>query len=151
MAILHRSLWSITALCAAGTLALAGCGGDETQPNEDHTPVDYTILVDDVQVSAPYVFQDGETVRIRIQFFNAAQENLDDVEAGHFARLTFTPTALATAVRQADHHFQFDVTGGTPGPGTMTVSYGHDDAADEVTFPSEQVTVTGGGGPPNPN
>jgi hypothetical protein len=151
VAILHRRFGSVIPLCAAGALALAACGGDETQPGEDHTPVDYNILVDDVPVTAPYLFQDGETVRVRIQFFNAAQENLDDVEAGHFARLTFNPTTLATAVRQADHHFQFDVTGGTQGSGTMTVSYGHDDAADEVSFPSELVTVSAPGGNPNPD
>ena len=151
VAILHRRFGRVIPLCAAGALALAACGGDETQPNEDHVPVDYSVLIDDVPVTAPYLFQDGETVRVRLQFFNRNQENLDDVEAGHFARLTFNPTALATAVRLADHHFQFDVTGGTEGSGTMTVSYGHDDAADEVSFDAEQVTVTAGGGGPNPN
>lgn len=151
MVILHGKLRSIVRLGAAGTLALvAACGGDETQPNEDHTPVEYNVLVDEAAVTAPYTFQDGETVRVRIQFFNAAGEDLDDVETGHFARLTFSPAALATAVRQADHHFQFDVTGGTQGTGTMTVSYGHDDVAAEVTFPTEPVTVTIGGNP-NPN
>ena len=149
MAILHRRLLSMIPLCAAGTLALTACGADETQPNADHTPVEYNVLVDEVPVSAPYSFQDGQTVRVRIKFFNEAEEDLDDVESGHFAKLTFDPAGLATAIRQADHHFQFDVTGETQGTGTMTVSYGHDDAADEVSFPSVQVTVTGGGGNPN--
>ena len=151
MAILHRRFGSVIAVCAAGALALAGCGGDETQPNEDHVPVEYSVLVDGVVVTPPYTLEEDETVRVRIQFFNAAGEDLDEVEAGHFARLTFSPTALATAVRLAENHFQFDVTGGTPGTGTVTVSYGHDDAADEVVFDAEPVTVTVGGGGPNPN
>ena len=65
---------------------------------------------------------------------NAAGEDLDDVEAEHFGGLTFSPASLATVARVADHHFQFDVTGGTPGTGTVQVSYGHDEAADEITF-----------------
>lgn len=152
MAMLHRRLRQVFPFCAAGALTLlSGCGGDETQPNEDHTPVSYSVLIDDVPVTAPYTLQDGETVRVRIKFFDQAEEDLTEVESGHFALLTFNPAMLATAVRQADHHFQFDVTSGTPGTGTVTVSYGHDDAADEVSFPAAPISVTDGVGNPNPN
>ena len=104
-------------------------------------------LVDNVPVTAPYTFEDGQMVRVRIKFFNAAQEDLDDVESSHFGALTFEPTSLASVVRDTDHNYQFDVTGGTAGTGTLQVSYGHDEAADEHTFPAAAVSVTPGGGP----
>jgi hypothetical protein len=147
----HRALPLSPRWLAAALLGGAvACGGDETQPNEDHTPVSYTLSVDGSLATPPIHLIAGETVLVRVQFLNAAGENLDDVESSHFAGLTFQPAALATAVRRADHHFQFDVTGGTQGSGTVTVGFGHDDAADEDTLPSSAVTVSGGGGG-NPN
>ena len=141
-----RPRWLAAALLGVA----AACGGDETQPAEDHTPVSYTLSVDGNLMTPPYHFTAGDAVLVRVQFLNAAGENLDDVESSHFAGLTFEPTALATAVRRADHHFQFDVTGGTQGSGTVTVGFWHDDAADEVSLSSAAVTVgAGGGGNPN--
>ena len=127
----------------------SACGnGDELQP-EDHTPVSYNVLINDVAVSPPYTFVAGQTARVRIKFFNAAGEDLDSEETGHFAGLTFNPVALATAVRLNDHHYQFDVTGGTAGAGTVQVGYGHEDVADETVFDPVPVNVTtsGGGNP----
>jgi hypothetical protein len=43
--------------------------------------------------------------------------------------------------RVTDHHYQFDVTGGTPGTGAAQVSYGHDEAADGTTLEPFDVTV----------
>ena len=84
----------------------------------------------------------GQTVRVRLKFFNAADEDLDEVETEHFGGLTFEPTSLASVARLSDHNYQLDVTGGTPGTGTVQVSYGHDEAADEHTFSLVAVTVT---------
>jgi hypothetical protein len=137
----------LLAVCGCAVLSvLAGCGADETQPAEDHTPDTYTITVDGNAASAPYTFTEGQTALVQIQFVNKEGESLDDVESEHFAGLHFQPTTLATAVRRADHHFQFDVTGGTTGTGTLTVGFGHDDAADEVSFPAAAVTVDQSGG-----
>ena len=126
---------------------VGGCGGDETPP-EDHTPADYTVVVDGTPVEAPYSLVFGETVRVRIQFFNEAGDNLDDVEAEHFAGLTFDPAALATVARVPDHNYQFDVTGNTVGSGTVTIGFGHDEAADEVVvadaLPVNVAANTGG-------
>jgi hypothetical protein len=133
--------WLRLASAAALTLA-AGCGSDETQaPAEDHTPASYTVLVDDLETSPPFSLTEGETVRIRLKFLNAAGEDLDEVEGSHFAGLTFAPASLATVTRVADHHYQLDVTGGTPGTGTVQVGYGHDELADEHSFTAVGITV----------
>jgi hypothetical protein len=127
---------------AAAIISLSACGGDEpTGGGEDHTPVSYTVLVNDVPTSPPFTLVAGQTLRIRLKFLNAAGEDLDDVESGHFAGLTFNPASLATVARVADHNYQFDVTGGTAGTGTVQVSYGHDEAADEHSFDPVAVTV----------
>ncbi len=58
------------------------------------------------------------------------------------APLTFTPADLATTAEVADHHFQKDITAGAePGTGTYMVGYGHDEAADELTFGPFDVMV----------
>ncbi|HUR93999.1 MAG TPA: hypothetical protein VMY76_05420 [Gemmatimonadales bacterium] len=126
--------------CAAFTLASA-CGSDETVGGEDHTPVSYTVLVNGVESSSVLTLTEGQLVRVQFKFFNAADEDLDDVESSHFGGMAFAPTSLGTIVRVADHNFQFDVTGGTPGTGTAEVSYGHDEAADETTLSPLTVTV----------
>ena len=135
---LHQTLVRFS---TAVVLTLAACGSDETQGTADHTPVSYTVLIDDAPATAPYTFTQGETVRVRLKFLNAANEDLDDLEATHFGGLTLEPGALATVTRVPDHNFQFDVTGGTPGAGTVQVGYGHDAQADETSFPAAAVTV----------
>ena len=135
-----RSTLHRLAVCAALPLA-AACGGDETQAPEDHTPVAYTMSVGGVEVAEPLTLTEGQTVRVRLHFTNAADDDLDDVEASHFGGLAFEPTALATVARVAGHNFQFDVTGGTPGTGDAQVSYGHDEAADETTLEAFGVVV----------
>jgi hypothetical protein len=138
---------TLLAVVPAFVVAVSACGGgDELQSNEDHTPVEHQVLIDDLPVSHPYTFVAGRAAHVRIKFFNAAGEDLDSEEAGHFARLTFTPITLATAERREDHHFQFDVTGGSPGTGTVQIGYGHDDIADEVILGPDPVTVTASGG-----
>jgi hypothetical protein len=127
-----------------GVAAVAACGGTEAPSLTDHTPVTYNLLVNNVAVSAPYSFTAGQTARVRIEFFNAEQQDLDPVEGEHFGGLTFNPTSLATVTRVSSHNYQFDVTGGTAGTGTLQVGYGHDEQADEVTFDPAPVTVTAG-------
>jgi hypothetical protein len=129
-------------LAACATLPLAAaCGGDETQGTEDHTPVSYTVLVDGTETAPPLTLTQGQTVRVRLKFANAAGDDLDDVEAEHFGALVLEPAELGAVARLTDHHFQFDVTGGAPGTGSAQVSYGHDEAADETTLEPFDVTV----------
>ena len=138
-----RSLRRIPSRITPIVVVAAACGGGQTAPPAaDHTPVSYTVLINANQVTVPYTFTAGQPVRVRLKFLNAASEDLDDIEAEHFAGLTFNPAALATVTRVADHNYQFDVAGGTPGTGTIQVSFGHDELADETTFPSADVTVS---------
>ena len=136
---LHQAVIRYSAF-AALTLVVA-CGSDETQAVDDHTPVSYTVLVDDAPATAPFTFTQGETVRVRFKFLNAANEDLDDIAATHFAGLSFEPGTLATVARVADHNFQFDVTADTPGSGVMHVTFGHDAQADEHVLDDATVTV----------
>ena len=94
--------------------------------------------------------REGQTVRVRLRFLNAASEDLDDVEGSHFAGLTFDPASLATVTRVTDHNYGWMFTGGTPGTGTVQVGYGHDELADEHTFTPADAVVDpqDGGGQP---
>ena len=121
-------------------IAALACTNTE-EPAEDHVPATFRVLVNGVEVSQPYTFIHGTTVRVQLKFFNAASEDLDDVEASHFAGLTFTPTSIATIAPVTDHHFQFDLTPVVPGSGTVTIGYGHDTKADEHSFPNLPVVI----------
>lgn len=136
MSILRRSI------VLFGGLAALACSDNESPPvDENHTPVSYTVEINGFAVNAPYTFTAGETARVRIKFFNAAGEDLDDVESSHYGGLAFDPTSLATAARVNGHNYQFDVTGMQAGEGTLLVSFGHDPAADEHSLPPAGVMV----------
>ena len=131
---------SVPALLLVGVVA--ACGDDETPSGtEDHTPVRYTVLVDDAETEPPFTLTEGQALTVRLKFFNAEDEDLDIVEDEHFGGLTFSPATLATVARDPDHNYRFTVTGGTPGTGTVQVSYGHDEEADETSFGPVTVTV----------
>jgi hypothetical protein len=133
---------SLGMLAAGSTIMLAvACNSDETQAPGTHTPVSYTVLVDSIPTSPPFTFTQGQTVTVQLKFLNAANEDLDAVEAEHFAGLTFAPTSLAAVARVPGHNYHFEVTGGTPGTGTVQVSFGHDSLADETTFTPVAATV----------
>jgi hypothetical protein len=143
---LHRAMLPLSA--AALLVFLPACGGDEPSgTGDDHTPVSYTVLVDSVEAVAPFTLEAGQAYRVQIKFVNAAGDDLDDVESEHFAGLTFNPASLASATRDADHHYRFNVIGGTVGTGTLQVSFGHDEAADETSFDPVAVTIHSGGAP----
>ncbi len=141
MSRLHVSRARRTAVLFAA-LALVGCGSSAEAPADDHDPTSFKVLINGVEASAPYTFAAGTATHVQLKFYNAASQDLDDVEAEHYASLTFSPTTLATAAPDAAHHYQFDVTGGTAGSGTMAIGFGHDEMADEHSFDNVAVTVT---------
>jgi hypothetical protein len=135
-----RSVSRSTAILLA-LLAFAACGDDETAPEEGHTPDDAALFVNGTDVSDGLVLPAGEVVRVEVRFIHDG-EVITGIEGEHFAGLTFTPATLATVASVTDHNFQKDVTGQAgPGAGTVMVGYGHDEAADELSFGPIPVTV----------
>jgi hypothetical protein len=137
----HR--WTAVLLTA---LALAACGGDETEPDEGHTPEDAALFVNGTEVTDGLVIPAGETIRVEVRFLDHDGEVIAGIESDHHAGLTFIPTTLAAVASVADLNFQKDVTGqSTAGAGTVTVGYGHDEAADELSFGPIPVSVVATG------
>ena len=142
---LTRTLVAALPLAMAGGL-LSACGSDQTAPPPDHTPTSYNLIINSVPKAAPYSVQASHQVVVQIKFFNAEGEDLDAVEAEHFGGLSLNPTDLGTVTRVTDHHYQFNViTSATPGSGTLTVRFGHDESADEVAFDPAPISITGAG------
>ena len=140
-----RSTFQCTAILLT-TLTLAACGEDETAPEEGHTPEDAALFVDGAEVTDGLVIPAGETIRVEVRFLDDEGEVITGIDADHHAGLSFTPATLANVARVADHNFQKDVTGqATVGTGTVLVGYGHDEAADELSFGPFPVSVVAPG------
>ena len=121
--------------------AFASCGGDETAPEEGHTPDQAALFVNGADVSDGLLIPAGETVRVEVRFIHDG-EFITGIEGEHHAGLTFTPSTLATVAGVADHNFQKDVTGqAAAGAGSVMVGYGHDEAADELSLGPFDVNV----------
>ena len=121
--------------------AFASCGGDETAPEEGHTPDQAALFVNGADVSDGLVVPAGQTVRVEVRFLHDG-EFITGIEGEHHAGLTFVPATLAAVAGVADHNFQKDVTGqATAGTGSVMVGYGHDEAADELSFGPFDVNV----------
>lgn len=126
-------------LAAASTLA---CGSDEVAPDE-HDPASAKLfVVGDAELTPDVVLTAGQTVQIEARFYDDGGEFLADLEDEHFAAFVFSPTGLATTTPVSGRTFAFDVTAqATPGTGTITVDWGHDEEADEDSFGPFDVTV----------
>ena len=90
-------------------IVFAACGGDETGPEEGHTPDDAALFVNGTDVSDGLVLPAGETVRVEVRFLHDG-EVITGIEGEHHAGLIFTPATLAIVASVADHNFQKDVT-----------------------------------------
>jgi hypothetical protein len=119
---------------AAAALTLA-CSSSEA-PAEDHNPVAFDIDGVVTDTSDTVVFAAGTNDTVVLTFFNAANDNLNDVEAEHFSTMTFTPPDSITATRLSAHHFQQHlVIGNVAGQvGDLDIGFGHDTLADEHSF-----------------
>lgn len=133
---LERKALLLGTLFATGGLTLA-CSNSEA-PSEDHTPTTFVVAVNNVvMVDDTIRLTTGGTDTVHITFYNAANENLDDVEAAHYSLLTFDPaTGLAVTV-DPGHHFRnaVEVTAVAGSVGDVNLGYGHDAMADEHAFP----------------
>jgi hypothetical protein len=132
--------YSLLLLVIGATLA-AGCNSEEVTGGHG-TPVDAQFVVGGAAATAELTLAAGQTVRVEIEYLDADGAHIHDLEAGHFASLTFSPAGLATVAAVSGEPFMFDVTAqATAGTGTVTVGYGHDAAADEDSFGPFTVTV----------
>lgn len=125
-------------------VALAGCSSDETVAAEDHDPVTVELSVDGAPPSGDGKLHlpEGQTVTVRATFFNAAGDNLDDVEDAHFSRLVFDPAGTATATMDPSAHYSHEViVDVAPATATLMVDFGHDAAADEHSLGPVDVIV----------
>jgi hypothetical protein len=129
---------SLAVLVAAAGVVV-GCG-NETAP-EDHTPATAKLFVAGQEITPSLSLTRGQTVRVEVRFYHDDGDRITGIE-DHFAGLSFSPSALATVVRVTGTNFSFDVTvQNAAGSGTVSVGYGHDSAADELSFGPFQVTV----------
>lgn len=132
----------LVAPVAALTLTIGGCSSDEAAAPHDHTPASAKLFVNNVDVTANLVLPAGAVTRVVVKFYHDDGDEITGTEADHYAALTFTPGALATPVAVVDHHYQFDVTAqASAGVGTVLVGWGHEVAADDLTFGPSPVTV----------
>lgn len=128
-------------------LALSAC--DSTEPDgggHGHTPESVQLVVGDEVIAAGGTLAGaaGATTRVEVQFLDGDGEVIEGIEGDHHTALTFTPTGIAAVAAVAGANFQKDVTfQGAAGTGTFTVGYGHQPAADELTFGPFNVVVEG--------
>ncbi len=131
-------------LSLAGLALLVAVAGCSTEPAaEDHTPASARLFSGSTELTPTVTLAPGVTTRIEIHFYHDTGEEITGIEDVHFASLTFSPSTLATVTAVSGHHFQFDVTPqGSAGTGTVTVGFGHDELADELSLGPFSVTVT---------
>ena len=123
-------------------VALTGCSEDEAAAPHDHTPASAKLFVNDVDVSADLLLEAGVVTRVEVRFYNDDDDEILGTELDHYAALHFTAGALATPVMLVDNHFAFDVTAQAgAGTGTVLVGWGHEAAADDLSFGPFPVTV----------
>ncbi len=143
----HVSRRKMVHLMAIPMLALAlgvgACNSDEAAaPAHSHTPASAKLFVNDVDETANLTLAAGAVTRVVVKFYAADGDEITGIEADHYAALAFTPGMLATAVEDAAAHFEFDVTAQVAaGTGTVTVGWGHEASADDLTFGPFPVTV----------
>jgi len=127
----------LSAVGVGAVLAGACSDGKEPVAVEDHSPIRVTFAVAGTPMTTDTLFlPQGQTVQVRATFYNAADDNLDDVESEHYSLLTFLPGTLATATIDAAHHYTHgvQVQGAAGTVGDVDIGYGHDALADEQTL-----------------
>lgn len=132
----------------AFAFTLAACSSDEVAAG--HGTPETVKLFDtatSTELSQPYELPSGATTRLTVHFYDA---DGDDISAAmvddHFTSITFASAAFATSADVAGEHFQQDVTVFADPGGTsqLTVGWGHDEAADEMSFGPYAVTASAG-------
>lgn len=133
---------ALAPVALAALALLGGCGEDEAPTEHSHTPASAKLYVNDVDVSANLLLTAGATTRVEVRFYHDDGDEILGTELDHYAALNFTPGTLATPVILVDNHYAFDVTAQAgAGTGTVLVGWGHEPAADDLSFGPFPVTV----------
>ncbi len=141
---MRANLLRLSPALLGGLLVITACSDNEAPPEESHTPASAALVVDGNPVAEgdPVVLVAGSTVPVEVKFYHDDGDEITGIEGEHFATLTFTPSTLAGSVDVPNQHFHKLVTAGSDiGTGSVMVGYGHDEAADELTFGPFTVTV----------
>lgn len=126
------------------TTTFAACDSDEVAAPGGHgTPVDARLYADNVELTPDVELPEGQTVRIEVRFVDEHGDVIEGLEEGHYTKLVFDPTDLATPTPVSDQRFFLDVEvlGSSGETGTVSVGYGHSEDADELTFGPFDVTI----------
>ena len=123
---------------------LAACEGDETGPS-GHAPVAGARLYrasNSVQLTPDVVLDAGDTLRVEVRFVDSTGTVIHGLEDGHYTKLVFAPDTLAEADSVPGMPFFRDLTvSAATGSGTLSIGYGHQPTADQLTFGPFTVTV----------
>lgn len=128
----------------AAALLLGGCDSTEPTPDHGHTPEGARLVVSGVEIDegGSLTAVAGQTLRIRVEFLNGEGEEITGIETTHHTALVFSPDELATVAAVDGENFSKDVTFQPgAGEGTLSVGYGHEEAADELSFGPFNVAV----------
>ena len=132
---------SFLAAALGAALVLGACSSDEAT-GHGHTPHEAKLFVGATELTAPYQLDAGQTVRVEIKFYDHDGAELVGLDADHFSAIVFSPNTLATVAAVAGEPFQWDVTAqAAAGSGTVSVNWGHDAAADDLSFGPFNVDV----------
>lgn len=130
----------LLATTMAFAFTLAACSSDETGGEGHGTPVTVKLFdtATNTEMTVPYELPSGATTRVTVHFYDADGDDISQelIDSGHFTSLTFASAAFATTAGVSGQVFQRDVTVfADPGEtSTVTIGYGHDEAADESTW-----------------
>ena len=133
----HRSV--LLAVLLATTACSDSSGlppGGPLTPTAAALEINGTISTDNTLLVA------GTTAPAEVKFYRNDGTEITGIEGESFAKLTFSPSSIATSADVPDEHFHKTITaGGQPESGTMMIGYGPTEAADELLFGPYTVTV----------
>ncbi len=142
----HRLRW-FGAAALAVTVLLGACGNStESDPEAGHTPASAKLFYagTDTELTPDIELVSGTTSRVEVRFY-AADGDLITIPAGHQTAVILADDGFGTVQAVVGEAFQrdIDVTASAGTSTTLTIGYGHDAAADELTFGPFTVSAIG--------
>lgn len=123
-------------------LAIVACSDGGTTTPTALTPASAIIEVDGVATADNILLVAGATVPAEIRFYNSDGVEITGIEDESFAKITFAPTTMASAVDVPGEHFHKSLTAGSEiETGTAIIGFGRDASANDLSFGPYSVTV----------